>query len=215
MLSPLSGTFTGYLRDASVADAVSRLVGSTPYTAVYAADREPTDRSILVTLRIGGKSLSRADASVLQRAPDELSLVASNATTSEVNARLLNEWQIENFDHDRELNASDPRERMRALDAVYPAGGALVMLDAMLQFDVDPDVRIAAVHKLDESSSMIARASILKSLNDPDPEVVSETVRIIVDWDDEEFIPRYLEPLLAHPDARIREQIADFLEFLE
>ncbi len=216
MTTTVPGTVTGILRDASVTDAVAYLVGDTPYAAFYGT---AGDRRGLLAVRVGeelveqdlGGDPAPASAMTIPRASYE----KFPDSASEVDTRLLYEWQAAHVEAYIEINSSYPAERILGLESVDAEGGALVMLDGMIEYDTDPDVRIAVLEKLAESESRIAYESILKGLADPDPRVIIMAVTIVEDWGDEEIIPRYLEPLLSHPDADVRERVAEIIESSE
>ena len=58
---------------------------------------------------------------------------------------------------------------------------------------------------LAESSTYTAQTAIALALEDPDPEVVAQALESLSLQGDETMQP-LVEPLLQHPDSRVREQ---------
>jgi hypothetical protein len=142
----------------------------------------------------------------------DYSSLGSGTVTSDINAQLLDEWQIENAEASIRVASDYPDERILALEDIDAEAGALVMLDDMLVGDPDATVRLAALEKLDESDSTIAHESILKAFDDPDSEVILTALAIIDQWDDDEVIARYVAPLASHPDIEISDYAAKIID---
>ena len=78
------------------------------------------------------------------------------------------------------------------------------MLEKALAGETDPDVRVEMLYKLNQSGSYLALQQFVASLHDPDPKVVVTAINILQEWDDEELLERYVQPLAEHDDEDIR-----------
>ena len=103
------------------------------------------------------------------------------------------------------LESSDPQMRIDALDEFVTDGTGLVVLDRALANEDEAQVRVEMLHKVDESGSVLALNVLLKYLSDPDPAVITTAIQLIEEWGDDEVTDRYIQPLMQHADAGVRE----------
>ena len=111
------------------------------------------------------------------------------------------------------LDAEDPEQRVRALLALEPEGEGLDALVRAIESDPDPRVRAAATVGLEEGEDFAALQALVGALDDPEPEVVIEVLDSLEFAGDESLAPK-IEPLLAHPDARVRQAAGNAMQML-
>ena len=209
----LQGRWTGAMRADSLVDAVAGLLGTVPFRAEYQADR---DGHRLVRVRLGAlpvaASLRAQPASAAAAAAVAEPVVAQARTELDVpppSATDLAHWRDDHPFLEELLAGGSPAERIVALEGVQAEGAGLAVLDAVLAAEPDPLVRIALLHKLDESGSVVALQSLLSALDDANPDVVVTAVRLVADWQDLELMERYLEPLLNHASGEVQQAAMD------
>ncbi len=111
------------------------------------------------------------------------------------------------------LDDPDPEIRLRAVIEIEPEGEALDRLADLLANDPDPRVRAATTASLGSAERYEAMEALVWALDDPDPEVVLEVIDSLEFAGDASNV-WHLEPLLAHPDSRVRDAAADAIDFL-
>jgi hypothetical protein len=97
------------------------------------------------------------------------------------------------------LDDPDPEIRLRAVIEIEPDGEARV--------------RAATTASLGSAERYGAMEALVWALDDPDPEVVLEVIDSLEFAGDASNV-WHLEPLLTHPDPRVRDAAADAIDFL-
>lgn len=118
----------------------------------------------------------------------------------------------------RDLSSSDPAARFEAATWIHADHRTIPLLGDALLHDPSSAVRAAAAATLGESTDEYdARGAadfLLQALEDPDTRVVLTALEALESVGDASVIPR-LEPLLAHPDPVVREQVVSTIEWVE
>jgi len=114
----------------------------------------------------------------------------------------------------------DPREdvRLEAVELMEPEGEDLARLEALLQADPSPEVRVAAAETLADGEAFEVMDGLLGALGDPDPGVVAAVVRGLEDVYGDAPSPRIRERVLElrdHRDPGVREAVTEFEEWIE
>ena len=112
-----------------------------------------------------------------------------------------------------QLDDADPEVRVRAVLALEAEGEGLTALVRAIESDADPRVRAAATVGLEDSEDFAAVQALVGALDDPDPEVITEAIDSLEFAGDASVVP-YLQPLLAHGDARVRNAAANAIRLL-
>jgi hypothetical protein len=113
-----------------------------------------------------------------------------------------------------QLASADPEERVEGVewaDVASAAGFAAVV--ERLTNDPDPAVRAAAAESLGDAD-VGAVPPLLGALDDAEPRVVLAALESLEMLGDASTVPE-LTPFLDHPDAAVRERVAEVIEFLE
>jgi hypothetical protein len=111
------------------------------------------------------------------------------------------------------IKDDDPQTRIRATLALEGEGEGLTALIGAIERDPDPRVRAAATVGLEESEEFAALQALVGALSDPNAEVVVEAIDSLEFAGDASVVPK-LQPLLAHPDPRVRKAAADAIRLL-
>ena len=186
--------------------ALPLLVGEFEYRADWArADGEHRLARLVVgapggaTPTIDGSTLRPGEVGdALQRALQEVRDEDASLTPEEALAQ---------------LGDADPEARMRAVLALEAEGEGLTALTRAIESDPDPRVRAAATVGLEDSDDFAALQALVGALDDPDPEVITEVIDSL-EFAGDASIVVYLEPLLAHSDARVRNAAANAIRLL-
>jgi hypothetical protein len=112
-----------------------------------------------------------------------------------------------------QLKDADPEQRVRAALALEAEGAGLTALMNALEHDADPRVRAATTVSLEESEDFAALQALVSALDDPEPEVVIEVLDSLEFAGDESTVI-YVQPLLSHPDPRVRQAAGNALQLL-
>jgi hypothetical protein len=107
-----------------------------------------------------------------------------------------------------------PEVRLQAVEDVDLDGEGEARLIEVLHRDDDGGVRAAAAEQLVFADSERALHALVDALRDPDPRVVLNAVESLEMAADEAVIPD-LEAIRDHPDAAVRQAVAEAIEFLE
>lgn len=108
----------------------------------------------------------------------------------------------------REAGSSDvealaSRSAAAREDAVIDYEGDLAQLAPLATGDASPSVRLAAVQRLADGETPVARAALRRALEDEDPEVLAEAILAVTTAEDRKAVPA-LRKLRAHPDDEVR-----------
>jgi hypothetical protein len=117
----------------------------------------------------------------------------------------------------QELQNPSPEIRAAAAKKIKPVGAALNRLTDMLVYDPSPEVRIATTWSLEvseEAEVPQAQAALVRCLQDKDLNVVVECIQSLAYMGNESAVV-HLQPLLTHPDERVRKAAMDAVEFLQ
>ena len=112
-----------------------------------------------------------------------------------------------------QLKDADPEQRVRAALALDAEGAGLSALMGALENDPDPRVRAATTVSLEESEELAAVQALVGALDDPEPEVVIEVLDSLEFAGDESTVI-YVQPLLSHPDPRVRQAAGNAMKLL-
>lgn len=107
-----------------------------------------------------------------------------------------------------------PEVRLEAVEDVDLAGEGEARLIEVLHRDEDGAVRAAVAEQLVFAESERAIHALVDALRDPDPRVILNAVESLEMAADEAVIPD-LEAIRDHPDAAVRQAVAEAIEFLE
>jgi hypothetical protein len=111
------------------------------------------------------------------------------------------------------MASEDADARLRAVLALEGEGAGLAALTSAIERDPDPRVRAAATVGLEDSEEVIAIQALLGALDDPHPEVIIEAIDSLEFAADASIVPQ-LQPLLSHPDPRVRQAAANAIRLL-
>jgi len=98
-------------------------------------------------------------------------------------------------------------------EAVLDFEGDLARLAPLATEDASPAVRVAAVQRLADGETPVARAALRRALEDDDPDVLAEAILAVTAGDDRQAVPA-LRKLRAHPDDEVRGLAEDALSSL-
>jgi HEAT repeats/HEAT repeat len=115
-----------------------------------------------------------------------------------------------------QLDDADPDARARAAEGLSADDRSIPAVSELAANDPDAGVRKAAVSALSDASKEDTAAldALIRTLGDPDPQVVIAALDSIEWVADASVIPHIL-PLLDHPNAEVREAAANCIYFLE
>lgn len=191
------GEFSGWVRGDNVAEVLAALLTSVNFTTRFVA--VPSGHKL--------SELHIADAA-WSESPEDAPAFPSNTQTAglsgQLDAELQARWQADYGDLQEQLTDTDPGVRLATLEEFVAQGPGLDVLDQLLVDEPDPQIRIALLEKLDESGSVVALQTMLRHLQDPDPDVVFTTIELVVDWHDEELVLRHVRPLVNHASSVVR-----------
>jgi len=88
-------------------------------------------------------------------------------------------------------------------EAVLGYEGELAALAPIAGEDASPAVRLAAVQRLADGDTPVARAALRRALGDSDPDVLAEAILAVTVLEDRKAVPA-LRRLRSHPDPEIR-----------
>jgi HEAT repeat protein len=98
-------------------------------------------------------------------------------------------------------------------EAVLDFEGDPAQLAPLATGDASPAVRVAAVQRLADGETPVARAALRRALEDDDPDVLAEAILAVTAGDDRQAVPA-LRKLRAHPDDEVRGLAEDALSSL-
>ena len=81
--------------------------------------------------------------------------------------------------------------------------GELAELAPLATSDRSPEVRLAAVQRLADGETPVARAALRRALEDDDPDVLAEAILAVTAHGDRKAVPA-LRRLRTHPDDEVR-----------
>jgi hypothetical protein len=187
--------------------ALPLLVGDLEYRAEWASDDGAHRLTRLVV--VGGARAARPSADAPALRPGEVGDSLQRAL-----AELANDDDPpDEAEALRDLEATDPETRLRAVLALEPEGAGLAALIDAIERDPDPRVRAAATVGLEESDEFAAVKALVGALDDANPEVVVEAIDSL-EFAGDASVVATLEPLLAHADPRVRKSAADAIRVL-
>jgi HEAT repeat protein len=98
-------------------------------------------------------------------------------------------------------------------EAVLDFEGDLARLAPLATEDASPAVRVAAVQRLADGETPVARAALRRALEDDDPDVLAEAILAVTAADDRKAVPA-LRKLRVHADEEVRGLAEDALASL-
>jgi HEAT repeat protein len=111
------------------------------------------------------------------------------------------------------VKALASRSAVTREEAVLDYEGDLAPLAPLATGDASPSVRLAAVQRLAEGETPVARAALRRALEDDDPEVLAEAILAVTMGEDRKAVPA-LRKLRTHPDDEVRGLADDALTAL-
>lgn len=108
------------------------------------------------------------------------------------------------------VEALASRSSVAREEAVLDYEGDLAQLAPLATRDASPSVRLAAVQRLADGETPVARAALRRALEDDDPEVLAEAILAVTTGEDRKAVPA-LRKLSAHPDDEVRSLADDAL----
>jgi HEAT repeat protein len=98
-------------------------------------------------------------------------------------------------------------------EAVLDFEGDLTQLAPLATEDANAAVRVAAVQRLADGETPVARSALRRALEDDDPDVLAEAILAVMAGDDRKAVPA-LRRLRTHPDDEVRGLAEDALTAL-
>ncbi|MEN8161461.1 MAG: HEAT repeat domain-containing protein [Myxococcota bacterium] len=110
----------------------------------------------------------------------------------------------------RETGSLESRSASARQEAVVDFEGDLAELAPLATRDRSPEVRLAAVQRLADGETPVARAALRRALEDDDPDVLVEAIVAVTTQGDRKSVPA-LRRLRTHPDEEVRALAEDAL----
>lgn len=112
------------------------------------------------------------------------------------------------------LDASDPDDRIEALEKIDPEGEGLPLIVDRLAHDPDPRVRVVAAEQLEFSDTLAGVDALVGALSDPHRDVILAAIDAL-ELTDDYTVTQDLNLLLEHPDTEIRKAAREAIDFIE
>ena len=207
----LAKTVTGRWVDLSVDDVLAALLAGVPYSTHYELD--PFDKSRVLDRVVAGAVPEDPELEVASSKPRKRRVRSPEAIPSREEIEVAYEVHQDLYFPD--LAHRDPTVRVSAVESIYLDDRTFPLLNDLLSSDPDPGVRAAAATTLgDDLGNREAANALLGALEDPNPEVVIAALDALEDVGDSSIIVE-LTPLVAHPNADVRDAAVDAIEWLE
>jgi hypothetical protein len=220
--------------DLVLAQALPRLLGDLTYRAEWIVEEGggPHRLASLVVCERVAETRSQGGERAERHQPDVAPATGEEATVAEsfrdrratvvgaaVTEVLRDGWapggtELEADELLAQLDDPDPEIRLRAAIEIEPEGEALDRLADLLVSDPDPRVRAATAANLESADSYGAVEALVVALDDPDPDFVLELIDSL-EFAGDASNTWHLEPLLEHPDPRVREAATEAIDFLD
>jgi hypothetical protein len=204
------------IEDAPLAEALSRVLRGSDWSAGYVSDRKGAHR--LARLWLGPAPRASAEAGRAAEpdpVPEEEIFDQSEEPGADAPRWTPDDQLRYEAEREADLDSRDPQRRAEAVEELdYSSLSDFEYLVRFAREDPEPSVRVSAIEALEGDTSFGALRALADALGDADPEVVIAAVEALAALDDETVVPE-LEALREHRDAGVRAAAEEAIESLE
>jgi hypothetical protein len=201
------------IEDAPLAEALSRVLRGSDWSAGYVSDRKGAHRLARVWLGPAPSSETGRAAEPDPVPEEEISDPGEEPGGDAPRWTPDDQLRYE-AEREADLDSRDPQRRAEAVEELDYT--SLVDFEYLVRFardDPEPSVRVAAIEALEGDTSFGALRALADALGDADPEVVIAAVAALAALEDETVVPE-LEALREHRDSGVRGAAEEAIESL-
>jgi hypothetical protein len=208
--------------DRPVEEAIRAVMQQSPYELRYDLDPKDRTRHVLSVVTMGNfktvygrrrrEFVQRARQKNEQRKREEAALTPEERERRRAEKKAALQRLAEQTN--RDLDSEDPEVRAAAVANLRAEEDDLTRMAELLTRDPSAGVRVEAADQLGAIGTPGAINALLRSLADPEPDVVIAALEALRFAGDESIVPD-LQSLRQHPDPQVRAAVEQTIEFLQ